>query len=151
MAAAQENWQFTVGQVLYIVLRREHDVVPVQIVEENRRTVLGEGVRTVYTAQLSSDSSGPFLELDPALHEAFESADAIRTALQIRAAAAVDAMVNRAAETAQSIFPGVAVQTSTPGKLAGTDIVDADADGRTTVVLPGGAVIRAKISAPSLG
>lgn len=142
-----QDWQFSVGQVLFLVLLQEQDVVAVQVIEENRRTVLGGGTRTVYTAQLSTVEDGPRFELDPAVHEAFDSSTKLQQALRQRAIAAVDALVERAVEASRRAFPGA--ENEQPPKHEEAVLLEQGTQGTTLMQLPDGAVVKARIKGPT--
>jgi hypothetical protein len=141
-----QEWRFSVGQILYLVLLREQDVVAVQVIEENRRTVLGGGTCTAYTVQLSAHEGAPTFELDPALHEAFDSSTGLQQALRRRAVAAVDGLVERAVEESRRAFPDVQAQQEP--EAVPEQPAEQSVQGTTLLQLPDGCVVRARIKGP---
>lgn len=85
---------YSVGQVLYVVLNKKGQVYPMQVVEEiTKKTLRGE--ETTYVLQGGSDPESRLL-IDKVDGEIFNSAEDARSALISRATAQINKLVSLA-------------------------------------------------------
>ena len=102
--------QYKIGQVLFVVLKKENRVVPFQIVEELvKRTLEGEIV--TYMARLGSSSEHiAIVDIDG---DIYESADKLRKVLVDRATTSLNKIIDNAIQKSREWYPtGFASDTS---------------------------------------
>lgn len=95
--------KYTVGQVLYVVLKKETRVYPMQVVEEIvKKTLSGES--TSYVVRAGSDPKAQILisDIDG---DIFDSADKAKAVLIERATASIARLVDNAVQKAQEWYP----------------------------------------------
>lgn len=94
---------YTVGQILYVVLRKEPNVYPMQVVEEITKKTL-DGEITSYMVRAGKDATKvlPIAEVDG---EIFDSAEAAKKTLIDRVSQAILHRVEKAVESAQEWYP----------------------------------------------
>ena len=103
--------EYRVGQVLYVVLRKEARVFPVQVVEEvTKRTLEGTATTYMIKAQVSDgDKVLPITDVDG---EVFDSADKVRQTLTDRAVNGINQRVEQAVNKAKEWYPSGFEQAS---------------------------------------
>ena len=96
--------KYTVGQVLYVVLKKETRIYPMQVVEEITKKTL-DGELTSYMVRGGSDPKAQLLitEVDG---EVFDSADKAKAVLIERATASIARLVDVAVQKAKEWYPG---------------------------------------------
>lgn len=96
--------KYTVGQVLYFVLRKETRVYPMQVIEEITKKTL-DGEVTSYMVRGGTDPKAQMLisEVDG---EVFDSADKAKAQLIERATASITRIVDVAVTKAREWYPG---------------------------------------------
>jgi hypothetical protein len=94
---------YRVGQVLYVVLRKEPNVYPMQVVEEITKKTL-EGEVTTYMLRAGADASKvlPINDIDG---EIFDSADNARKTLIERVSQSIATRVDQAISKAKEWYP----------------------------------------------
>lgn len=96
--------KYTVGQVLYVVLKKETRIYPMQVVEEITKKTL-EGELTSYMVRGGSDPKAQLLITDVD-GEVFDSAEKAKTVLIERATVSIGRLVDVAVQKAQEWYPG---------------------------------------------
>ena len=96
--------KYTVGQVLYVVLKKETRIYPMQVVEEITKKTL-DGEVTSYMVRAGNDPKAQILigDIDG---EIFDSADKAKAVLIERATASIARLVDNAVQKAQEWYPG---------------------------------------------
>lgn len=94
---------YRVGQVLYVVLRKEPNVYPMQVVEEITKKTL-EGEVTSYMLRAGADPT-KVLAINDIDGEIFDSADTARKTLNERVMASISARVDQAISKAKEWYP----------------------------------------------
>lgn len=94
---------YAVGQVLYVVLRKETRVYPMQIVEVITKKTL-EGEATNYTVRGGTDPKAQLL-LSEVDGEVFDSSEKARTVLIDRVTGSINKIVDAAIEKAKEWYP----------------------------------------------
>jgi hypothetical protein len=94
--------EYKVGQVLYVILRKEMVVYPVQIVEEIVKKTL-EGESTTYVVQAGIDQAKKVL-LNEVDGEVFESADKAKKLLIDRVSISISQKVEEAKQRAKKWY-----------------------------------------------
>lgn len=135
---------YAVGQVLYVVSRRENKIVPVQVVEELTSRTL-KGLETTYMVRLGDDKN--VVTIDKIDGEIFESPNDLIDTLIKRASVSVQRIVAEAIQRAQAWYPDHAQVKSITNvasmKRQGHQL---DAiDNETIVTLPDGTIARVKV------
>lgn len=94
--------QYKIGQVLFVVLKKENRVVAFQVVEELvKRTLEGEVV--TYMARLgTSNENIPVSDIDG---EIYESAEKLRKTLVEKATSSVNRIVDAAVQRSREWYP----------------------------------------------
>lgn len=96
--------KYTVGQILYVILKKETRIYPMQVVEEiTKKTLNGE--TTSYMVRAGNDPKAQILISDIE-GEIFESADKAKEVLIERATTNIARLVNNAVQKAQEWYPG---------------------------------------------
>lgn len=95
--------KYAVGQVLYVVLKKELRVYPMQVIEEITKKTL-EGEVTSYMVRGGTDPKAQLLitEVDG---EIFDSAERAKTVLIERATASISRMIDMATQKAAEWYP----------------------------------------------
>lgn len=95
--------KYAVGQVLYVVLKKELRVYPMQVIEEITKKTL-EGEVTSYMVRGGTDPKAQLLitEVDG---EIFDSAERAKTVLIERATASISRMIDVATQKAAEWYP----------------------------------------------
>lgn len=94
---------YSVGQVLYVVLRKEPNVYPMQVVEEITKKTL-DGEVTTYMLRAGSDPS-KVLALNDIDGEVFDSSDNARKTLIERVSQSINHRVEQAITKAKEWYP----------------------------------------------
>jgi hypothetical protein len=95
---------YRVGQVLYVVLRKEARVYPMQVVEEiTKKTLEGEVTAYMVRGGTGADQTLSMADIDG---EVFDSADRVRRTLTERATAGINQRVEQAVEKAKEWYVG---------------------------------------------
>jgi hypothetical protein len=96
--------KYSVGQVIYVILKKEQRVYPMQIVEEITKKTL-EGADTTYAVRGGNDPKSQLMisEIDG---EIFDSAEKARSALTQRAVESINRLVDVAIQKAKEWYPG---------------------------------------------
>jgi len=94
---------FDVGQVVYVISRKESRVYPVLVVEETVRKTL-EGSITTYMVRLP-DKKGTVAALDGIADRAFAQANELREFLVTSATKSINTMVDDAVRIGRSLAP----------------------------------------------
>lgn len=127
---------YAVGQLLYVVRRKENAVIPVRVVEEiTRKTLSGNTVDYVVQAG-SSDDSNISLERLLKEGEVFESPEQVVSALSERAKSHISKLVAAAVQKSKQWY---AEPEEQPQALPDVS------DEHVQVVLPDGTVAKAKM------
>jgi hypothetical protein len=94
---------YRVGQVLYVILRKEARVFPVMVVEEVTKKTL-DGVSTTYMVKVGGEAENvlPIAEVDG---EFFDSAEKVSRALIERATANINQRINNAVSKSKEWYP----------------------------------------------
>ena len=95
------NSTYEVGQVIYVISRKESRVYPVLVVEETVRKTI-EGRVISYLVQVP-DKKGTVVPLEGITDRAFTTSDGLRDFLITSATQAVSAMVDGAVEIGRTI------------------------------------------------
>lgn len=95
--------KYQVGQVLYVVLRKETRVFPMQVVEEITKKTL-EGEVTSYMVRGGQDPKAQLLITDID-GEIFDSSDKAKQVLIDRATASINRLMDSAVASAQKWYP----------------------------------------------
>jgi DNA recombination-dependent growth factor C len=118
---------YNVGQILYILVKKQQTVIPAQVVEQIlRRTLAGE--ETMYSVNVPTKGGQlTQLSLDEVAGEVFTTLDDAHAKMLENASAAIDSLTSAALKTANKYFP---VENETPFQ----DIVNhEDEGGKQTV------------------
>jgi hypothetical protein len=143
---------YTVGQVLYVIVKGRQQLLPMQVTEEIRRTTL-EGTVVRYAVRAgraipiagSSCATEQEFELDARKHEAFASAEVARSALKERAARQVDALIDEAVDLAQHEFKSVHVVTPDLSNESSEERTHTASGDEVMVELPGRGPTKARV------
>ncbi len=130
---------FEVGQVVYVISRKESRVYPVLVVEETVRKTL-EGRITTYMVRLP-DKKGTVVPLDGIADRGFSRAEELREYLVTSATKSINTMVDEAVRIGRSLAPAgdEPAQDREP---------DAGEEGTIMVDMPDGT--RARLKTPNL-
>lgn len=146
--------KYVVGQVLYVVFKKDHKVVPVQVIEEITRKTL-DGLKVDYTVRVGS-SSDTTIELNNLLSEGeiFDTPDHAIEVLTSRAKSSIIKLVNSAVEKATAWYPISnkieSVSLDEDDQIVPlTTLEKNNNEERVTVTLPDGTVARVKL--PQVG
>lgn len=108
--------KYTVGQILYVVLKKEMRVYPMQVVEEiNKKTL--EGEETSYMVRGGSDPKAQLL-LSEVDGEIFDSAEKAKVVLVDRATASITKLVDVAVQKSKEWYPSAFEVASTDDEPA---------------------------------
>ena len=94
---------YSVGQILYVVLRKEANVYPMQVIEEITKRTL-EGAVTTYVVRAGSE--GKTLALNEIDGEVFDSAERAKVTLIERASQSITQRVALAVSKSKDWYPG---------------------------------------------
>jgi len=143
--------QYSIGQVLFVVLNKKNQIYPMRVVEViTKKTLKGEEVR--FVLQGGSDSSTTVM-LDQVDGEIFDTAEKARVTLSKRATAQIGKMVDVAVEKAKQWYgvseaePPRVQELPEPLSLPATE----DEDEEPTVMLPDGTVVKVKMPKVNAG
>ena len=92
---------YDVGQVLYLILNKKQQVVPVQVVEQLVRRTL-DGEETLHSVKIPTKEM--LYKLEELNAEIYTSLDLVRDKLQDNATSVIGAMILRADELAKQSF-----------------------------------------------
>lgn len=95
--------KYSVGQVLYVVLKKETRIYPMQVIEEITKKTL-DGELTSYMVRGGTDPKAQLLITDVD-GEIFDSAEKARTTLVERATASISRLVDVAVQKAAEWYP----------------------------------------------
>jgi hypothetical protein len=129
--------KYDVGQVLYVISKKERKVYPVLVIEEIVRKTLS-GAETSYIVQLPDRKATTF-PLEAVTDHPFTSAAEIRDHLVRTASDSISAMVMEAETLAQVLRP-------TPVEAAASLHVEPEEDETVLVDLPDGTKARLRVS-----
>jgi hypothetical protein len=142
---------YSVGQVLYAVMRTSMTVVPLQVVEVIRKQTM-QGEETGYIVNVHVNSPEPntseqrTLDIKKIDGEMFESLDVVRQALVSRATSAIDAMLAGAKKNAGDRYGTQAVSQKTKASVPVQSPLDMPVQSnRITVEMPDGTVASVKM------
>lgn len=95
--------KYSVGQVLYVVLKKTTSVYPMQVIKEITEKTMG-GEVTTYMVQGGADATSALLisEIDG---EIFDSADRAKVALIERATATISRLIDNAVVKSREWYP----------------------------------------------
>ncbi len=97
--------KYVVGQVLFVILRNENRVYPMQVVEEiTKKSLSGEETSYMVKAGSGNDPKSLLLITDIS-GEIFDSASKVKAALIERATSTIEKLVNLAEEKAGEWYP----------------------------------------------
>ena len=137
--------KYSVGQIIYVVLRKEGKLLPVQVVEEiTKRSLTGES--TNYAVKIGRGDASKTLLMSELMGEIFESADRAREALITKATSSIIKIVVAATNRAKEWY-GVQEDTQTNEDPMGlSDLVqdNVSEDEVTMIELPNGQKARVK-------
>ena len=92
---------YEVGQLLYLILNKKQQVIPVQVVEQMiRRTLAGE--ETLYSVKIPTKEQ--LYKLEELDAEVYDSLEDIREKLHYNATLVIDGMISKASELAEKNF-----------------------------------------------
>ena len=128
---------YDVGQVVYIISRKESRVYPVLIVEETVRKTL-EGTLTSYMVRVP-DKKGTVIPLEGIADHAYTSDAELREVLIANATRSINTMVDAAVEIGRALAPA--------GDGAARASHHNDGDEVVTVKMPDGTHARVKMPA----
>ena len=126
---------YEVGQVVYIISRKESRVYPVLIVEETVRKTL-EGTLTSYMVRVP-DKKGTVVPLEGIADHAYTSDAELREVLIGNATRSINTMVDTAVEIGRVLAPA--------GDGAARASHEVDGDEVVTVEMPDGSYARVKM------
>lgn len=135
-----------IGQVLFVVLSKKHQIYPMQVIEiDTKKTLQGEEVK--YCLQAGTDKTTKIM-LDQIEGEIFESSEEARDALVSRATIQIHAMIDAAQKKALSWYGSKDVLIEKQAiKLIEPVLSFKDTTNEeSTVVLPDGQVARIRLS-----
>lgn len=148
--------RYVVGQVIYVVLKKNRTVVPMQIIEEITKKTL-QGSLVTYQVMAGTDPKNSIL-IEQVDGEIFESAEAARKALIERASASIDKIIKGAQAQARTWYVNQANPPEFIPQLSeeGHDqaLVDSfanvveESDGQM-IQMPDGTMARARVRLPS--
>lgn len=131
---------YSVGQILFVVLNKKGQVYPMQVIEEIRKKTL-KGEVTTYVLQGGSDPNST-VELEQVDGEIFESAEDVRQTLLSRATNQITKIVATAVTRSKEWY---GIQTnSNQDEVAEKDPVLIPEDSDALVTLPDGTKARLK-------
>jgi ribosome-associated translation inhibitor RaiA len=93
---------YSIGQILYVLLNRETKICPVQVVEEITKRTLG-GETTTYIVKFGK--KGETVSLSDLDGQVFESVDVLRQTLHDRITRSVENIITNTVEKAQEWYP----------------------------------------------
>ena len=94
---------YKVGQILYVLVKKQQTVIPVQVVEQIlRRTLSGE--ETMYTVNVPTNGGLKEMPLVDISGEVFEDLEHARTRLLENATSAIDSLIRAASKTSARHF-----------------------------------------------
>ena len=94
---------YQVGQVLFIILNKKQQVIPVQVTEQVvRRSLNGEEIS--YSVSIPNRDENRILELDSIDGEVFESIDSVREYMLEQTTQIIAAITDRALKVAKNRF-----------------------------------------------
>lgn len=132
---------YSVGQVLYVVFKRETKVVPVLVIEEIVRKTR-EGVNVDYVVQVgSANTKETKLNLTALEGEVFETPSSVVDALTSRAHKTIAKLVDVAVEKASAWYKQEQTDLMKNNQLNDTYVAASDSEDMS-VVLPDGTVAR---------
>lgn len=95
--------QYSIGQVIYVVLRKEARVYPMQVTEIiTKKTLEGEVIAYMIKGGTGADQ---VLSIDQVDGEIFDSADKVKRTLIERASAGISQRIEQAVEKAKEWYP----------------------------------------------
>lgn len=140
--------KYVVGQVLYLVFKKDSKVVPALVVEEITRRTKG-GVTIDYILQIGPQNQNTTIQLSAVEGEAFSSADVAVETLTKKAKSAIAKLVENASAKARSWYTMESL-TQSEQNYESLDDVTSDSseeeDDVVSVSLPDGT--RAKVAMP---
>lgn len=95
---------YKVGQVLYVILKKEATVMPLQVIEEITKKTLAEGEVTSYVVRVGSDPS-KVLSISEIDGEIFDSSDKALKTLIDRVSKSITLRVEQAISKAKEWYP----------------------------------------------
>lgn len=95
---------YKVGQVLYVILKKEATVMPLQVIEEITKKTLAEGEVTSYVVRVGSDPS-KVLSISDIDGEIFDSSDKALKTLIDRVSKSITLRVEQAIDKAKEWYP----------------------------------------------
>ena len=136
---------YSIGQILYVLLNRETKICPVQVVEEITKRTLG-GETTTYIVKFGK--KGETVSLSDLDGQVFESVDVLRHTLHDRITRSVENIVTNTVKKAQEWYPQVAeeiINVRQPGVL---EVQNQEEDAMIT--LPDGTVAKIRMPFPGM-
>ena len=133
----------SVGQILYVVFKKDNKVVPVQVVEEVTRKTL-DGLKIDYILKVGSDGDTT-ISLEHLLKEAevFGSVDETIETLSTRARSSIEKIVSNAVKKSKEWYGST---RSTEQHVTNDHFVTSHLEDETVnVVLPDGTIARARM------
>lgn len=107
--------KYSVGQVVFVVLKKENRVMAIQVVEEiTKKTIEGEEI--AYAVKIGTNAET--IALSDVDGEVFESADKLRKTLIERATMSLNRIVDGAVEKSKEWYPSGFVAKDDGGELA---------------------------------
>lgn len=124
---------YKVGQVLYVLVKKQQTVIPVQVVEQIlRRTLSGE--ETMYTVNVPTNSGLKEMPLSEISGDVFEDLEIARSRMLENASAAIDSLIKAATKTSSLAFPASTEEDQAPTSIpVGAEVVEASLDDGTVV------------------
>ena len=131
---------YEVGQVLYVVLRTQQTVIPVQVIEQILRRTL-DGEQTTYTVNVPTNNARESLKqmsLNELDGNVYDSLDGVSDALLENAKVAINGLISKANVVASKYF---AITESPP-----TAVLPETPEDRVQVTLEDGTVANVKVA-----
>lgn len=140
---------YQVGQVLFIILNKKQQVIPVQITEQVvRRSLNGEEIS--YSVSIPSRDENRVHELDSIDGEIFDSIDAVREYMLDQTQTIISTITDRALKVAKNRFDydGPIIPDLGSGLLPSSEGPSVKEEQRATVILGDGT--KASVKLPDL-
>jgi hypothetical protein len=131
---------YSIGQVLYVVMSSEHCILPVQVVEEIIKKTLSKDTQYTYMVQTTD---GNVLNLSEMNGDVFETIEMVKSNLIDKVVASISKIVSDAEASAVNAFGVVERQDSRPEQ---EQMSTPDAQDDQLVKLPDGTIARLKVS-----
>lgn len=116
---------YRVGQVLFVILKKEAGIYPMQVIEEITKKTLN-GDETTYILRVGADP-GKIIDISKIEDEVFDSAENAKKVLVERVTRAINFRVEQAVEKAKEWYPS-GFEHASDDPLSGITIKRADSE-----------------------